>query len=144
MIKEKLQTDQLTALKSSDKKTLEVLRYILAQIINKEIDKQTDLTDEEVISILRKQVKELQESIDAFNKGGRTDLATQSEEQKQIVVRYLPAEISDEELEKEVKRIIEENKEAYEKNPKLIIGICMKELKNKAEPGRIMKVIQNV
>lgn len=142
MLKEKLQKDQLSALKSGDKSKLETLRYILAQIKNKEIDKKADLTDEEVVDILRKQSKELQESIDAFKKGNRPDLIEQSEKQKQIVASYLPVELSDETLAQEIKKIIDANKELYNKNPKAIIGICMKELKTKADSSRIMKVLQ--
>lgn len=142
MLKEKLQKDQLSALKSGDKSKLETLRYILAQIKNKEIDKKADLTDEEVVDILRKQSKELQESIDAFKKGNRPDIIEQSEKQKQIVASYLPVELSDETLAQEIKKIIDANKELYNKNPKAIIGICMKELKTKADSSRIMKVLQ--
>lgn len=142
MLKEKLQKDQLSALKSGDKSKLETLRYILAQIKNKEIDKKADLTDEEVVDILRKQSKELQESIDAFKKGNRPDLIEQSEKQKQIVASYLPVELSDETLAQEIKKIIDANKELYNKNPKAIIGICMKELKTKADSSHIMKVLQ--
>jgi uncharacterized protein YqeY len=141
MIKEKMQADQLTALKSGDKPTLDVLRYILAQLKNKEIEKKGELTDEEVVSLVRKQVKELNESIEAFTKGARTELAAASEEQKRILSAYLPAEISDEELEAEIKKVIEQNQEQYQKDPKTIIGLCMRELKSKAEPSRIMKTL---
>ncbi|NMB83972.1 GatB/YqeY domain-containing protein [Candidatus Roizmanbacteria bacterium] len=144
MIKQKLQQDQLSALKSADKPKLETLRYILAQIKNKEIDKKSDLTDEETVNVLRKTVKELKESIDAFGKGGRADLVQSSQTQLDIISAYLPQEISDEELKKEIGVIIEKNKDLYDKNPKAIMGICVKELKSKADPSRIIKCIQGV
>ena len=53
---------------------------------------------------------------------------------------YLPAEISDEELKSEVDRVIKENQTVFDANKKAIIGICMKQLKSKADPERIMKV----
>ena len=142
MIRETIQTDQIKALKSGDKDTLEVLRYILAQIKNKEIEKKANLSDEEVVSVLRKQLKELNESIEAFEKGGRNDLVGQCSKQKEVIVKYLPAEMSDEELQKKINAIIEKNKDLQQKNPKLIIGICMKELRQKADPSRIMKLLQ--
>ncbi len=142
MIKQTIQSDQIAALKGGDKKKLETLRYILAKIKNKEIEKRIELGDEEVLDILRKQVKELKESIDSFEKGNRADLAAEYKSQLELVSVYLPKELSDEELKKEVDRIIAANQELYQKNAKAIIGICMKELKNKAESSRIIKLIE--
>lgn len=144
MLTAKLQVDQLTALKSGDKKKLNILRYILAQIKNKEIEKKADLTDEEVIQILRKQNKELQESIDAFQKGNRDDLVKEYKEQQMIVISYLPPEMSDQELTRAIKKIIADNQELYNRDPKAIIGLCMRELKNKVDPARIMKILHSL
>lgn len=144
MLTAKLQVDQLTALKSGDKKKLNTLRYILAQIKNKEIEKKADLSDEEVNQILRKQNKELQESIDAFQKGNRDDLVKEHKEQQMIVISYLPPEMSDEELTHGIKKIIADNQELYNRDPKAIIGLCMRELKSKVDPARIMKTLQSL
>lgn len=143
MLLEKLQADQIAALKSSEKEKLEVLRFLISRIKNRQIEKQAELSDDEVIDILRKQVKELNEGIEAFEKGGRTDLADENRKQIAFIKPYLPAEISDEELKNEVKKLMEANKQAYEANPKSIIGICMKELKSKADPQRIMAAINS-
>lgn len=144
MLTAKLQVDQLTALKSGDKKKLNTLRYILAQIKNKEIEKKADLTDEEVVQILRKQNKELQESIDAFQKGNRDDLVKEYKEQQMIVISYLPPEMSDEELTQAIKKMIADNQELYNRDSKAIIGLCMRELKNKVDPARIMKTLHSL
>lgn len=141
MLRQKLQDDQLAALKTGAKDKLSVLRFIIAQIQNKEIDKKSELNDEETLSVLKKIAKELKESIDAFIKGNRADLVEANKKQLEIVSQYLPAEITDEELKKEVKKIISDNKAVYEQNKKAIIGICMKFLKSKADPSRIMKVL---
>lgn len=142
MIIQTLQQDQTQALKAGDKKRLETLRYILAKMKNKEIEKRAELTDDEATDILRKQVKELKESIESFEKGNRPDLADESKKQLEIVNSYLPKEMSDEELKAAVDAIIEKNKELYEKNAKAIIGVCMRELKNKADSARIIKAIE--
>jgi hypothetical protein len=142
MLRQKLQDDQLAALKSGDKTKLEILRFILAQVKNKEIDKKSDLNDEETVLVLKKITKELKESIDAFEKGGRKDLGDSSKKQLEIISLYLPTEISDEELKSEVEKIIKENQAIFDSNQKVIIGICMKQLKSKADPGRIMKLLQ--
>jgi|SRR3989338_5428870 len=147
MLRQKLQDDQITALKSGDKIKLGVLRFILAQVKNKEIDKNPpaggELSDEEIVGVLKKINRELKESIDAFEKGGRKDLSDDSNKQLKIVSHYLPAEISDEQLKVEVEKIIKENQAVFDNNRKAIIGICMKNLKSKADPERIMRVLSS-
>ncbi len=144
MLYEQLQAELITALKTKDTLKLLTVRGIIAQIKNKEIDKGSGLTEDEVITVIKKTKKELLESIESFTKGGRTDLTEESQKQLTIVSTYLPAEISDGELEKEIKSLIDTNKEAIAKNPKAIIGICMRELKNKAESSRILAALQKV
>lgn len=143
MVQQKLQTDQIQALKSGDKKKLETLRYILAQIKNKEIEKRTPLTDEEVTNVLRKIVKELKESIESFEKGNRTDLAQEYKGQYEIAMAYMPPEISDAELKQAIEELKQKHMDVFEKNPKQLIGICVRELKQKAEPSRIMQQLKD-
>ncbi|MDO8610638.1 MAG: GatB/YqeY domain-containing protein [bacterium] len=144
MIKQNIQFDQIQALKSGDKDKLNILRYILSQIKNKEIEKKTDLSDEEVYSVLRKGVKELKESIESFEKAGRIELVAEYKKQLDAVLPYLPKELSDEEITVSIKNLLEINKEAIQRNPKVAIGICMKELRTKADPNRIMKILQSL
>jgi len=142
MLRQKLQDDSILALKAGNKTRLSVLRFILAQVKNKEIDKQSELNDEETMVVLRKVIKELKESVEAFEKGGRIELLEDSKKQLEIALVYLPAEIGDDELKKEIERVIKENQAVFDNNQKVIIGLCMKELKSKADPGRIMKTLQ--
>lgn len=141
MIVKKLQDEQINSLKLGDKTRLEIIRYILAQIKNREIEKKGELTDEEAVTVLKKIAKELKESIEASQKGQREDLASGYQKQLEIVSEYLPAEISDEKLKKEIDALIDKNRDLYTKNPKAIIGICVKELRSKADPSRIMKIL---
>ena len=141
MLRKKLQDDSIICLKSGEKDKLSLIRLILSQIKNREIEKKSELNDEEVISIIRKMVKELKESIEAFEKGNRSDLVTEYKKQLDIVSTYLPSEISDEKLKIEIEKLIAENKAIFEQNKKQIIGICMGRLKAKADPSRIIKVL---
>lgn len=143
MLRKKLQEDQITALKTGDKERLTVLRFVISEIKNREIEKKSEFNDEETIIVLKKFAKELKESIDAFTKGNRPDLVNESKKQLVIISSYLPEEISDEELKKQVEKIISDNKSLYDQNQKAIIGLCMKQLKTKADPSRIMKTISS-
>ena len=141
MLRTTIQQDQITALKTGDKKKLDILRFILAQIKNKEVDKKSELDDLETITVLQKLQKELIESIEAFQKGNRQDLAADSQAQLEIVKSYLPKEISDAELKIEIERIKAANIAAYQQNPKALIGLCMKALRTKASSTRILKIL---
>jgi len=142
MLRQKLQNDQIAALKAGEKTKLNILRFILSQIKNKEVDKKSELDDEETLAVIKKVAKELRESIEAFEKGGRKDLTDDSKRQLEIVSVYLPKEINDEELKNEIEKVIKENQAIFDNNQKAIIGICIKQLKSKADPGRIMKTLQ--
>lgn len=142
MIKQQLLDAQTTAIKSKNLETLSVIRYILAQIKNKEIETRTDITEEEALTVLKKEAKKLNESIDAFQKANRPELVAQYKAQLEILQQYLPAEISDEDLTKAVDELVAANQALIQQNPKMIIGLAMKELKPKADPQRIMQALK--
>lgn len=141
MIYQQLQADQLSALKSKDTLKLQTVRGIIATIKNKEIDKGSPLTDEEVVAVLQKTKKECMESIDSFTKGGRKDLLEEAKAQLAIVATYLPPEMTDAELVAEIAKIESANKAVISQNPKALIGLCMKALRGKADGSRIMQAI---
>ncbi|PIY71838.1 hypothetical protein COY87_04060 [Candidatus Roizmanbacteria bacterium CG_4_10_14_0_8_um_filter_33_9] len=144
MLRQQIQTELIIALKTKQTNLLNTLRYIVAQIKNKEIDKHSELNDNEIISVLQKIKKELQESIDSYTKGKRKDLISESSEQMKIVLSYLPKELSDEELKAAIQKLIQKNDALFKQNPKLIIGICIKELKTQADPSRIMTILKQI
>ncbi len=141
MLRQKLQDDQIKALKSGDKVSLTVIRFVISQVKNREIEKKSELNDEEILVVLKKFAKELKESIDAFTKGNRQELVEENKKQLEVVSLYLPKEISDEELASEMDKILEENKSLVDTNPKAVIGVVMGKLKSKADPGRIMPLL---
>ena len=142
MLKQKLQEERDIAMKAKDQERLTTIRYILAQIKNREIDKHSDLTDPEIIDLLRKEAKKLDESITAFKTGGRDDLVAEYERQIKIIASYLPQELSDDELKAKIQEIISKNQELYNKNPNALIGICIKELSAQASPSRISAMVR--
>ena len=142
MLLGKIQTDQLSALKARDQEKLNILRYILAQINYKKIDKKSDLTDDEIVQVLRKVQKELDETIESAKQAKRENLRNDAEKQKAVVTQYLPKEISDEEIKKEIEKIIGLNKAVFNANKKAVIGIVMKELRTKASSQRIIQILQ--
>lgn len=144
MIKQDLQNAQIEAMKAKDAFKLQTIRYILAQIKNKEIDLHKELEDQEIVDVIRKEAKKLQESITAFTEGGRAELAQESQGQLDIIASYLPAELSDEDLKKKVEELIAQNQELLKNNPPALIGICVGKLKNVADASRIAQMVKSV
>ena len=144
MIKQTIQQDQIVAMKAKDAKKLETLRYILAQIKNKEVDTQKDITDKETVDVLRKEGKKLHESIDAADKAGRNDLSEEGKYQLSILTQYLPSELSDDDLKKKIQEIVSQNQEVFTKNPNALIGICVGKLKSEADPSRISSMVRSL
>lgn len=136
----RIQTEVVTAMKSHDTVRLETLRLIVSQAKYKEIEAQKELTDEDIITIIRKQVKELTEASVQFTAAGRADLTDANKIQIDILQSYLPAEISDDELKKLITEVIDANKAAYDANPRALTGKVIGTLKSKASPDRISKM----
>jgi len=107
-LKQKIQEDMKQALKSGDKKTLKVLRFLLSQIKNAEIDKGAELTDEEVLKVISKEVRKIEEAAAEFKAGGNESRANEELEEAEILKKYLPEPLSVKELEKIIEDTIAE------------------------------------
>lgn len=105
---EKVNSDLVTAMKEQDKFTLSVLRMLKSALKNEEINKKSSLTDEEVLAVIKKQVKTRKDSKEEYLTYNRTDLADNLEKEIEILNKYLPEELSDEELEKVIDETIKE------------------------------------
>ena len=104
-LEDKISQDYVQAMKARDSFTSSVLSFLRAQIKNVKIDKRLEtIPDEDVISVIKKQAKQRQDSITQFKAGNRTDLAQKEEKELAILKNYLPPEMSTE----QVKNIVEE------------------------------------
>ena len=97
---EKVNSDLVTAMKEQDKFTLSVLRMLKSALKNEEINKKSSLTDDEVLAVIKKQVKTRKDSKEEYLTYNRTDLADNLEKEIEILNKYLPEELSEEELNK--------------------------------------------
>ncbi len=110
MLLDKIQADLKTALKEKDELQSSTLRFLLAAIREKEIElnKRGQLTDEDLVGVIKRQVKQHHESIEAYQKGKREELAEKEKKELVILNKYLPQQMAPEELEKIVKETIEQ------------------------------------
>jgi uncharacterized protein YqeY len=126
MLLDKIAADMKDAMRSKDVVRLSTLRMLKSAVEYYKIDrKQEQLTDVDVIAVIKKQVKQRQDSIDGFEKGGRVDLVEKEKTELAILKTYLPAEISASHLEEIIKASIAE------------LGAT-----TKADMGKVMKAVQ--
>lgn len=105
-----------TAMKEKDKVALDALRAIKAQIILVKTDgKGADVTPEQEIAILQRMVKQRKDSMEQFNAQNRQDLAEVEEAQTKVIEKFLPAQLSTEELEAEIKKLLQNPEQKEQK-----------------------------
>ena len=143
-LKEKINEDLKSAMKEGDKTKLTTVRSIRALIL--EFEKSgmgKELTREEEIKLLSSAAKKRKDSIEQFKNAGRNDLAEKEEAELNILMSYLPKQLTEEEIDKEVKRIGEEiNAISKDDFPKLMPEV-MKQLKGKADGKLVKKSVEN-
>src|SRR5579864_3844353 len=98
-LKERVQEDMKAAMRSGDKERLATVRLILAAIKQREVDERIVLDDAQVLSVLEKMGKQRRESITQFEAGGRSDLVAKENAELAVINGYMPAQLSDAELE---------------------------------------------
>ena len=104
---EKIQEDMYTAMKSGEKDKANTLRNVISKLKDKQIEKREPLSDEEEIKILQTLVKQRNESIDLYEKGGRSELVTIEKKEMDIINSYLPKMMSEDTIKVIVKNVID-------------------------------------
>ena len=137
-LKETLNNDIKIAMKAKDKETLAVLRMIKTAVQAAEIDKKEELNAEEELTILAREAKQRRESLAEFVKAERDELVAKTEAEIEIVERYLPKQLSVEEVKEVIATVAEKIGATTQKEFGKLMGAVMQELKGKAD-GNIIK-----
>ena len=137
-LKETLNNDIKSAMKTKDKETLAVLRMIKTAVQAAEIDKKEELNAEEELTILAREAKQRRESLAEFVKAGRDELVVKTEAEIEIVERYLPKQLSVEEVKEVITTVAEKIGATTQKEFGKLMGAVMQELKGKAD-GNVIK-----
>lgn len=142
-MKERLQKDLISAMKEHNKKAVDTIKSVKAMIQMEEISKKKELTDEEILSVIVKQVKMRKDAIADFEKANRDDLIASYNEEIDILNEYLPKPLTIE----EVNAIIDEAFKVVNPTSQSDMGKIMKEvspkLKARADMGEVNKIIKN-
>ncbi len=150
MLKEKIQQDVKDALKAGDKEKRMVLGMVLAAIKNKEIEKRSELTDDDVIAVIASEIKKRKDSVEQFEKGGRPELAEGERKEAEMLMAYMPEQMSEDAIRTEVQKAIAEihsvsSGQAGVKDMKdmgKLIGVVMAKIKGKADGQLVNRLVK--
>jgi uncharacterized protein YqeY len=139
-LKKRLQDDLKQALRDREEIRKTTLRLALAAIKNAEIAQGKELDDEGLIAVLSQQAKQRRESIDQFRKGNRDDLVAQEESELQILLEYLPPQLSEDEISTRAREVIVEMGANSPAQMGEVMRVLMPQLRGKAD-GRVVSTI---
>lgn len=160
VLKAQLQKEMTEALKAGDQLKRLVLGSLITAVKNKEVTKRgqigkitndqkelaekSELTNEEVLEVVSSEVKKRKDSIEQFQKGGRNDLAEKEKAEVEILMAYLPEQLSEEKVKNEIQRTIEELGATSAKEMGKVIGAVMAKLKGRADGGLVSKITKEL
>ncbi|CAI9388539.1 GatB/YqeY domain-containing protein [Niallia sp. Sow4_A1] len=139
---ERLNNDMKQAMKNKEKDKLVVIRMIKAAIQNESIKLGRDLSEEDELSVLSREVKQRKDSLHEFEKAGREDLVDKIRAELKHVEIYMPEQLSEEELSEIVKQAIDETGASSKKEMGKVMAALMPKVKGKADGSLVNKLVQ--
>ena len=143
-LRETINQDVKNAMKAKDTKTRDALRLLTSAFKQIEVDERKELSDDDIIKIIQKQVKSRNDSIAQYKKASRDDLMQIELDEIAIYAPYLPAQLSDEELSSAVKEVIAKVGATTMKDMGKVMGMASKELAGKADGKRINEIVKEL
>ena len=142
-LKEQLTADMKDAMKNKEKDRLAVIRMVRGAIRQQEIDGQKELGEEDVIAVISKEVKMRRDSMEEFQKGGREDLVEKTQAEIDVLLPYLPAQLSEDEVRELVKAAVEQTGAATPKDMGKVMGVLMPKVKGRADGKMVNTIVKS-
>ncbi len=140
----RIQEDLKSAVKARDKAKTSTFRMLIAELKNAELKDREELTVEQEIAILGSYARKCRESLVEFEKAGRDELVKESEAELEIVKVYLPKQMDEGEIRKEISVIIEESGASGPRDMGRVMGMMMKKFKGKVDGGLVKKFVEEI
>jgi len=140
---DRINDDMKQAMKNKDKFKLSVIRMVRSAIKYAEIEQHTTLSDEQVLDVLTRELKQRRESLQEYEKAGRTDLIEKVQAEIEILKAYLPEQLSEDELKDIIKSVIAEVGATSKKDMGKVMGAIMPKVKGRADGKLINQLVQS-
>jgi uncharacterized protein len=139
---ERLNNDMKQAMKNKEKDKLSVIRMLKASIQNEALKQRQDLTDDEELTVLSRELKQRKDSLQEFENAGRSDLVDKVRTELVYVEAYMPEQLSEEEISKIVKQTILEVNATSKADMGRVMGALMPKVKGKADGSLVNNLVQ--
>jgi uncharacterized protein YqeY len=143
-LKERIDADYKAAMKERDALRVSVLRLLRSAIHNAEIDRQRALTDDEILGVIQSEIRKRRESIEAFQQGGRADLAEREQAELAILETYLPQPLSRAELEALVRETIREVGALSVRDMGKVMAVLMPKVRGRADGREVNELVRQL
>jgi uncharacterized protein YqeY len=131
-----------TAMRAKDSARLSTVRLLLAAMKQREVDERIELTDPDVVAIVEKMIKQRRESIAQFEKASRQDLADKEKAEIQVLSGYLPQQLGDAEIQKEISSVIAETGASGAKDMGKVMAVLKGRLAGRADMGKVSGLVK--
>lgn len=139
-----LNEDMKTAMKAKDKESLTVIRMLKSAIQNEQIKEGHELNGEEELTVLSREMKQRKDSLSEFEKAGREDLAEKVKAEIAIVAKYMPEQLSEDEIRQIVKDAINQTGATTPKEFGKVMGAVMPKVKGKADGNQVNAIVKEL
>jgi len=144
-LKEQLQQDLMSAMKSKDEAALSAIRLLKTAIMKFETaGEQKTATDEDVVQLVGKEIKQRKDAIEQFEKGGRSELAEKEKAELKVLEKYLPPQMGEDEIKAIIKEAMAQTGASSKADIGKLMGAIMPKLKGKADGGLVNKLVQEM
>jgi uncharacterized protein YqeY len=147
MLRDKINEDLKTAMKAQDQRRVSTLRLVNSTLKNADIDARGQgkpaLGDEDVLSVLQKMIKQRQESVELYEKGGRAELAAQERDEIKIITGYLPAQMSEAEVKAAVAAVVKDTGAAGMKDMGKVMAALKERYAGKMDFGKASPIVKS-
>ncbi len=141
-ILDKLNQDMKEAMRAKDKQRLTVIRSVKSSVQNEAINAGHELSDEEVLTVLNREMKQRRESLQEFEKAGREDLVDKIQQEISVLADYMPEQLSDKELQAVVDETIAETGASSKADMGRVMGAVMPKVKGRADGTAVRTLVQ--
>ena len=141
---ERLNQDMKLAMKNKDKLKLSVIRMVKASVKNEEINQGSPLTDEQVLAVVTRELKQRRDSLQEFDKAGREDLAAPTREEIEILLEYMPEQMGEDDIRRIVSEAIQQVGAQSKKDLGKVMGVLMPKVKGRADGTLVNKIVQEL
>jgi uncharacterized protein YqeY len=141
---QQLDQDMKAAMKQKDKETLSTIRMVRASIKKVEIDNRGELSEDQVLEVLIREIKQRKDSLNEYEKAGREDLAVKEKREIEILSSYLPKQLTEEELREVVVKAIAETGATSKKEMGKVMGAVLPLVKGRADSKQVNQLVQQL